>query len=93
MSEGRKYAPPLGRGASLEAAGAVRSMCHALRIHPLETCPIARIVTIPPRRVMAQCTENVAASCSVRHPLLPMLRGRRDTRGPRFDGTWHDPGW
>ena len=32
------YAPPLRRGAPLEAAGAVRSMCHALRIHPLGTC-------------------------------------------------------
>jgi hypothetical protein len=38
MSQGRKYAPPPGRGASVEAAGAVRSMCHALRIHPLGAC-------------------------------------------------------
>jgi hypothetical protein len=41
MSQGHKYAPPLGRGASLEAAGAVRSMCHALRIHPPGACPFS----------------------------------------------------
>ena len=41
MSQGHKYAPPPGRGASVEAAGAVRSMCHALRIHPLGACPFS----------------------------------------------------
>jgi hypothetical protein len=41
MSQGHKYAPLPGRGASVEAAGAVRSMCHALRIHPLGACPFS----------------------------------------------------
>jgi hypothetical protein len=41
MSQGHKYAAPPGRGASVEAAGAVRSMCHALRIHPLGACPLS----------------------------------------------------
>ena len=62
------------RKTGLEAAGAVRSMCDALRIHPLGACPLVRIVTIPLRRVMAQCTENIAASCSMRRPLLPVPR-------------------
>jgi hypothetical protein len=38
MSRGHKYAPPLGRGASLEAAGIVRSRCHALYMYPLGAC-------------------------------------------------------
>jgi hypothetical protein len=71
MSQGHKYAPLPGRGASVEAAGAVRSMCHALRIHPLGACPFSTDRNHNTPKSYSTMHGNIAASCSVKHPLLP----------------------